>query len=92
MTGLRAFVRRLRGIIVQRHGWDDVLMATVSIFAAVYVAWQATGIGGANYRTVVDYWYGNGYAGALPWQDGTYMINFPNLKSFADAHACETQY
>jgi hypothetical protein len=51
-----------------------------------------TGVGGANYRTVVDYWYENGYAGALPWQDGTYMINFPNLKSFADAHACETQY
>ncbi|HEX6271611.1 MAG TPA: hypothetical protein VFZ53_01155 [Polyangiaceae bacterium] len=51
-----------------------------------------TGVGGANYRTVVDYWYGNGYAGALPWQDGTYMIDFPNLKSFADAHACDTQY
>ena len=51
-----------------------------------------TGVGGANYRTVVDYWYGNGYAGALPWQDGTYVINFPNLKSFADTHACETQY
>ena len=51
-----------------------------------------TGVSGANYRTVVDYWYGNGYAGALPWQDGTYMINFPNLKSFADAHACDTQY
>jgi hypothetical protein len=50
------------------------------------------GVGGANFRTIVDYWYGNGYAGALPWQDGTYTINFPNLKSFADAHACETQY
>jgi hypothetical protein len=50
------------------------------------------GVGGANFRTIVDYWYGNGYAGALPWQDGSYMINFPNLKSFADAHACETQY
>jgi hypothetical protein len=51
-----------------------------------------SGVGGANYRTLVDYWYGNGYAGALPWQDGTYMIDFANVKSFADAHACETQY
>jgi len=51
-----------------------------------------TGVGGANFRTVVDYWYGNGYAGALPWQDNTYVINFPNVKSFADAHACESQY
>jgi hypothetical protein len=51
-----------------------------------------TGVAGASYRTVVDYWYGNGYAGALPWQDGTYMIDFSNVKSFADAHACETQY
>jgi hypothetical protein len=50
------------------------------------------GLSGANFRTIVDYWYGNGYAGALPWQDGSYTINFPNLKSFADAHACETQY
>jgi hypothetical protein len=51
-----------------------------------------TGVAGANYRTVVDYWYGNGYAGALPWQDGTFMIDFPSVKMFADAHACETQY
>jgi hypothetical protein len=50
------------------------------------------GVAGASYRTVVDYWYGNGYAGALPWQDSTFTINFPNVKSFADAHVCETQY
>jgi hypothetical protein len=51
-----------------------------------------TGVAGASYRTVVDYWYGNGYAGALPWQDATYMIDFATVKSFSDTHACETQY
>jgi hypothetical protein len=48
--------------------------------------------GGIGYRTLLDSWYANGYAGALTWQDATFKINWSDVKSFADAHACETRY
>jgi hypothetical protein len=51
-----------------------------------------TGLSDASYRTMLDSWYGNGYAGALAWRDDSYKIDFPAVKSFADAHACETKY
>jgi hypothetical protein len=50
------------------------------------------GLGSASYRTMIDSWYQNGYAGSLAWRDGQYMVNWNDVKSFADAHACETQY
>jgi hypothetical protein len=51
-----------------------------------------TGLSAATYREVVDSWYSNGYAGALAWRDATFMVNYPDVKSFADAHPCETAY
>ena len=51
-----------------------------------------TGLGGDDYRTVIDSWFANGYAGALAWRDATFHVDYAEVKSFADAHACETAY
>jgi len=48
--------------------------------------------GGIDYRTLLDSWYQNGYAGALAWRDGTYKVTWSEVKAFADAHPCETAY
>ena len=48
--------------------------------------------GGISYRTLLDSWYQNGYAGALTWRDSTYKVTWSDVKSFADAHPCETSY
>jgi hypothetical protein len=48
--------------------------------------------GAISYRTLLDSWYSNGYAGALPWQDGNMVINWTTFKAFTDAHPCETKY
>jgi len=50
------------------------------------------GVSGASYRTMLDSWYSNGYAGALAWRDATFRIDYPAVKAFADAHPCETSY
>lgn len=50
------------------------------------------GLMGASYRTLVESWYQNGYAGALVWRDSQLVVNWSDVKSFADAHTCETQY
>jgi hypothetical protein len=50
------------------------------------------GLSDASYRTMLDSWYSNGYAGALAWRDGTFRVTYPDVKSFADAHPCETAY
>ncbi len=50
------------------------------------------GLSDASYRTMLDSWYSNGYAGALAWRDGTFRVSYPDVKSFADAHPCETTY
>jgi len=48
--------------------------------------------GGIGYRTLLDSWYQNGYAGALAWRDGSYKVTWSEVKSFADAHPCETKF
>jgi hypothetical protein len=48
--------------------------------------------GGHDYRALLDSWYANGYAGALAWRDATYMVDWAEVKAFADAHPCETKY
>jgi hypothetical protein len=48
--------------------------------------------GGISYRTLLDSWYQNGYAGALTWRDSTFKVTWSDIKSFADAHPCETSY
>jgi hypothetical protein len=50
------------------------------------------GLTGASYGQMLDSWYQNGYAGALAWRDATFRVNYTDVKAFADAHACETQY
>jgi hypothetical protein len=30
--------------------------------------------------------------GALAWRDATFMVNYNDMKAFADAHPCETKY
>ncbi len=52
-----------------------------------------SGLSGATYLTVVESWFGNGYAGALGWAytDGM-RGNLTEVKRFADSHACQTQY
>jgi hypothetical protein len=53
----------------------------------------STGLtGGISYRDLLDSWYANGYAGALTWRDATYKVTWSEVKSFADAHPCETKY
>jgi len=48
--------------------------------------------GGISYRTLLDSWYQNGYAGALTWRDASYKVTWSEVKSFADAHPCETAF
>jgi len=50
------------------------------------------GLTGTNYRTLLDSWYSNGYAGSLAWRDATFKVTWSEVKAFADAHPCETQY
>jgi hypothetical protein len=50
------------------------------------------GLSNASYREMLDSWYSNGYAGALAWRDATFMVNYADVKAFADAHPCETSY
>jgi len=50
------------------------------------------GVSGASYRTMLDSWYSNGYAGALAWRDSNFRVDYAAVKSFADAHPCETSY
>lgn len=50
------------------------------------------GLSNASYREMLDSWYSNGYAGALAWRDATFMVNYQDVKAFADAHPCETSY
>ena len=45
-----------------------------------------------TYTTIMSSWYSNGYAGGLPWQDSSMVINFASFKAFADQHPCETRY
>jgi len=48
--------------------------------------------GGVSYRSMLDSWYSNGYAGSLAWRDATYKVTWSDVKAFADAHPCETKY
>jgi len=49
-------------------------------------------VGGDDYATVVDTWFGAGYAGALGWQyNEASAEQLDAIKTFADAHTCETQ-
>jgi hypothetical protein len=50
------------------------------------------GVGDADYRTLLDSWYSNGYAGALAWRDATFRVDYSEVRAFADAHPCETAY
>jgi hypothetical protein len=50
------------------------------------------GLSGTGYRAMLDSWYTSGYAGALAWRDGTFRVNYADVKAFADAHPCETAY
>ena len=49
---------------------------------------------GTKYGTLVDSWYGNGYAGALGWayKDNTKDGKLSDVKAFADKHKCEVTY
>ena len=50
-------------------------------------------VNGASYQTVVDTWYGAGYAGAMAWMfDGASGQDLALVDPFAQAHPCETQY
>jgi hypothetical protein len=51
-----------------------------------------TGLSDSTYNQVVESWYSNGYAGALAWRDATFIVNYADVKAFADAHPCETAY
>jgi hypothetical protein len=48
--------------------------------------------GAITYATIMNSWYTNGYAGGLPWQDTSMVIDFTNFKAFSDQHPCETRY
>jgi hypothetical protein len=54
------------------------------------------GLDRAGYTELVDYWYQNGWAGALGWAVREGGANWNQSKSgvssFASAHACETHY
>jgi hypothetical protein len=52
------------------------------------------GLSSVSYATLIDSWFDDGYAGALAWRDtsGQFTVDFAEVKEFADAHACETQY
>ena len=53
-----------------------------------------TGLDSANYTTLLESWYGNGYAGALSWSytDFDWESARVDIRGFAEAHACETSY
>lgn len=48
----------------------------------------------ANYATLVNSWYNNGYAGALGWaySDDKFRTGLGDVKAFAQKHACEVSY
>ena len=54
------------------------------------------GLRDVGYGTLLDSWYENGYAGALGWAYTDAMFGgpdvLPEVKRFADRHACETRY
>ena len=50
-------------------------------------------LNGTPYGTVVQSFYGNGYAGAMSWMfTGATAQELANVKAFADQHPCETTY
>lgn len=52
-----------------------------------------TSLNGVAYASVVQSLWSTGYAGALPWMyDGIKAAELDAVKSFADAHSCETHY
>jgi hypothetical protein len=54
------------------------------------------GLRDVGYGMLVDSWYENGYAGALGWAYTDPMFGgpdvLPEVKRFAERHACETRY
>lgn len=54
------------------------------------------GLSGVSVADMLESWYQNGYAGALGWAVTDRAFNWRSAKSqissFADTHACETQY
>jgi hypothetical protein len=56
----------------------------------------ARGLSNVSYATMVDSWFSGGYAGALAWSYSDAMFGgpavLPEVKRFAERHACETRY
>ena len=54
------------------------------------------GLGRASYTELVDYWYDNGWAGALGWavtdRGFDWNSSKESVRDFAGTHACETRY
>jgi hypothetical protein len=54
------------------------------------------GLSGVNYQALLESWFGDRYAGALGWAFTDPMFSgdgkLTQVKAFADAHACETQF
>jgi hypothetical protein len=50
------------------------------------------GLTGVSYTMLVESWFGNQYAGALGWQYSEMNRDLSQVRAFADAHPCETQY
>jgi hypothetical protein len=52
----------------------------------------AGGLTRAPYGTLLQSWYGNGYAGALAWAYTDGLNDLSDVKRFADQHACEVAF
>ena len=47
----------------------------------------------ADFATITESWYANGYAGALSWQyDEATAEQLDDVAAFAGTHACESKY
>jgi len=50
-------------------------------------------LNGKSYGEVVQTWFSGGYAGALGWQyNEASPEDLGRVRSFAEAHPCETRY
>jgi hypothetical protein len=50
------------------------------------------GLTRANYSSLLQSWYGDGYAGALAWAYTDGLSDLAEVKRFASQHACELKY
>jgi len=54
VTAIRDSIRRFHVLAVERRGWDGTTLATMTIVAAAYLLWQATGLGGSTNNTLIN--------------------------------------